>query len=305
MGRFRKILLYALSIILLGSSTIYAETIGVVLSSGIPYHQEIHDALVSKLSKEGYKVNFLIQRPHPNPISWSNAVRKLIAADVDVIITYGYGATAAAVREKPSVPIVYAGSHMPFAGVKANITGMFINLPMSSILRYLRASVEIKKLGVFYCSLEDDSVSQLREIKVMAQRYGFSVKEFNVTGSADISSHIVSGDYSDALLITSASTVNSAYSTLLTYAKNKRVPSGALMTYGEGGSATITISSDPKEQAEGAALKLIEVLKGKKASNIPQSYGTKIELIFNMKDAKEIGIKIPMELITEATRIIH
>jgi len=295
MDRFRKTLLFALSIILLGSSTIYAETIGVVLSSGIPYHQEIHDALVSKLSKEGYKVNFLIQRPYPNPISWSNAVRKLIAADVDVIITYGYGATAAAVRERPSVPIVYAGSHMPFTGARANITGMFIRLPMSSILRYLRASVEIKKLGVFYCSLEDDSVSQLREIREMAQRYGFSVKEFNITGSADISSHIVSGDDSDALLITSASSVNSAYSTLLTYARNKKVPLGALMTFGENGSsATITISSDPQEQGEGAALTLIEVLKGKKASNIPQSCGSKVELIFNMKDAKEIGIKIPM-----------
>src|SRR5574340_787140 len=73
------------------------KTIGVVLSGNIGYYQEIHKAFMNGLIKEGFdkrKVDTLLQMPAPDPLSWTNAVRKLVVADVNVLVTYG-GATSA------------------------------------------------------------------------------------------------------------------------------------------------------------------------------------------------------------------
>lgn len=302
----RSVLVSLLILFMLGASSALAETVGVILSSGVSYYEQIHNALTDELARVGYsgRVKFIIQRPASNPISWGNAARKLIASDVDAIVVYGYGPTAAVLRERPDIPIIYAGSFMQVSAKKANVTGMYLKIPVLSVLRYLRASTSIGRLGVFYCSAEEDSVAQLMEIKASASKYGYSVDALDLMSAADISSFIATHSQSDAIFMTSSSVVNAAFNSILNFARNKKIPVGALMTFKDNG-ALVTLCGAPKEQGAGAASKLIEVLNGKKASNIPPTQGKDIELVFNMKEAREIGLKIPMELITEATRIIH
>jgi putative ABC transport system substrate-binding protein len=116
------------------------KTIGVVMAGNIGYYQEMHRAFANGLVKEGYdrrKVDTLLQMPAPDPLSWTNAVRKLVVADVNVLVTYGGAPALLAIRETRSIPIVYAGVYDPAGiGVAArNMTGISSKVPLTSLLK--------------------------------------------------------------------------------------------------------------------------------------------------------------------------
>lgn len=307
MENLKNAVVFLFLIMLLSASSSDAETIGIILTSNVPYYKEIHDAFISRLLKRGFseRLKFIIQQPYPDPVAWSNAARKLIAADVDIIVTYGCGATFATLRERPDMPVVYAGVYEPVVSKQRvkNLTGVTYNLPVSSIIRYLRATTSIKTLGVLYSSMEEDSVYQLEEIKALSLKYGFSVIGLNLRKTADITV-VLSESKTDAIFITSSSMVNASLPTILNISRDKKISTGSLLTCGEV-CALITLTADPKEQGQEASDKLIEILNGKSPRDIPISHSKNIELIFNMKNANDIGIKIPMELVTEATKIIY
>ncbi len=67
----------------------------------------------------------------------------------------------------------------------------------------------------------------------------------------------------------------------------------------------ITLVSDPEEQGRLLANQLKEILQGKAPQDVPPVCCRKIELVYNVKDANRMGLKISMDLITEATKLIN
>lgn len=287
-------------------SSARAETVGVIITANVPYFQDMHDALAARLSREGYgdRVKFLIQRPFPDPVSWKNAARKLVAADVDIIVTYGSSATLAAVKEGAGKPVIFAGVYEPMVpGRKNKCTGMYYKAPISSVLRYLKATTTIKTMGVLYSSFEDESVRQFSEISSLSAKFGFRVQGFDMRKTADTAA-ILSQNDADALFLTTSSLINTAFPAIIAMARNLKLPTGSLVTHGDA-IPLIALVADAKEQGQGAADKLIAIINGKPCESIPTSAGKDIELIFNMNEARELGIRIPVDLVTEATRLIH
>ena len=92
----RHIILIAIITALLSVAVVQAyaaeKTIGVIMTGDIPYYKAIHKAFLAGLSEHGFgpgKVNVVLQTPAPEAMSWTNAARKLIAIDADVIVAYG------------------------------------------------------------------------------------------------------------------------------------------------------------------------------------------------------------------------
>ncbi|MBI5188585.1 MAG: ABC transporter substrate-binding protein [Nitrospirae bacterium] len=277
------------------------------MTGNIPYYNEMHHAFVSKLQREGYadNVKIIIQKPYPDPISWSNAVRKLVAADVDLIVTYGAPATLSAVRERIKIPIVYSGVYEPIAkGIKSkNVTGISFRVPVSSLIRYLRGVTTVSSLGVIYNEAEEDSVHQLMELMRLSEQYGFEVEKIRLKRPED-ANRMLSYKKTDAIFITSSSLVNMAADSIINIAKANRVPTVSLLSGTTGSEAIITLSVKPGEQGEKAAEKVIKILNGIPAERIQAESSRGTELIFNMKEANAMGLRLSMDLITEATRII-
>lgn len=282
------------------------KTIGVILTGDIPYYRDVHNAFTFKLNSKGYasKVEIIVQRPYPDPISLSNAARKLIALDVDVIVTCGTPATLAALGEKTNIPIVYVGVYEPFVPkIKArNVTGVLSRVSISSLLRYLRGITSISTLGAIYSTNEGDSVYQMKELVKLSEQYGVKIEGINLKRHQE-AKEMLSGKRIDALFITGSAIGSLASSAIMEYSRESKIPSASMMP-DKNANATIALYSDPKDLGEKAADMVMKILGGVPPERIGADSSSQVELVFNLRGAKDMGFKIPMDLITESTRLI-
>lgn len=280
------------------------KSIGVIIAGDIKYYRDVQNIFMSKLNREGHadRVKVLVQTPYPDSISLSNAVRKLIAVDVDVIVTYGASATVAAYNEKTKIPIVYADVYESVASrlKAANITGVSSKLPISSLLRYLRGIAPVKTLGIVYSSGEEDSAYQAKELYKLSDLYGLKVEPINLQGRRNIKA-LLSNKKFDAIIITHSCMANMVFQDIEDFAKMHKVPVASLMP---GRNFIIALYANPKELGEKSAERVIKILNGTSPERISRTCASDTELVFNLKEAVSIGFDIPVELVTEATKLI-
>ncbi len=313
MRLFKRLFLYTLlSIFAFFSFTedIFAsekKTIGVILPSNVPYYEEVHNYVLKKLEENiiSGNVDFIIQKPFPDVIAISNAARKLIALNVDVILCYGTSAAIAVIRERPYQPVVYVAGYAPVMERyrSNNITGVEFKTPLSSITRYLNSMKEIKSIGVVYNPLESDSVYQLNEILKCCPYYKISVVKIPVKTVSDLK-EFLQGTTVDALVFTTSSIANIALSEIHEYSLNKKIPVATLLPRKDA-RPLISLHPSAKKQAEKAGLILHSILRGKRPSDIPRDMSADMELFFYLGEAYKMNIRIPADLLTEATEVIY
>lgn len=283
-----------------------ASRIGVIMPGNISYYQELHKAFMARLGKEGIaaKTEVIVQNPYPDAISLSNAARKLIAADVDVIVAYGASAAVSVLQEQTKIPMVYAAAYEPFMSqVKSrNSTGITIKLSLSRLFRYLRELTQISALAVVYSGNEEDSLFQFREVSKLAGQYGIKVAGVNLSRHQEAKAKL-NGLKADALFVTGSSVAHMALPVISEFGREKKIPLASFLLGGDS-LAIVALSTSPVEQGERAAEKAIKILEGVAPEKIRVETAHDVDLVFNFKEAISMGWKMPMDLVTEATRLI-
>jgi len=279
------------------------KTIGIILPSNVPYYEEVHAHVLKRLEENiiSGNMDLLIQKPYPDPIALSNAARKLIALNVDIIICYGTEAALAAIREKPQQPIIYIGGYNPvLERYRANnITGVEFKTPISSVTRYLNSMKEIKTIGVVYNPLESDSVYQLNEFLKCCPFYKITVIKIPIKTASELKK-ILPENKVDALIFTTSSIANIALSGF----SNTGIPVATLLPRKDA-KPIISLYPSAKKQAEKAGNIIQKILKGKNPSEVPRDLSADMELIFNLADAYKMNLRIPADLLTEATEVLY
>ena len=284
------------------------KTIGVIMAGNIGYYQELHRAFANGLVKEGFdrrKVDTLLQMPAPDPLSWTNAVRKLVVADVNVLVTYGGAPAVLAIRETKSIPIVYAGVYDPAGiGVTArNMTGISSKVPVTSLLKYAKKLMNFTRLAVVYNELEPDSVKQVEELTALEGQYGFQTVKMAVKRLDDARALTYAGK-ADAVFISVSATVNEALTEIVKTAHGSKIPTMS-QTGGSGDKGVIlTLAPSATEQGEAAARMVARILNGENPANIAPEVPKLVELVLNLKEATALGLKPSMDLISDATKVI-
>ena len=239
---------------------------------------------------------------------------ELVALKVDVVVTYGTEATAAAKNATTGIPIVMASAGDPVGmGLVAslshpggNITGystihpeiankraallhellprarrvcVIIN-PVGQISDRLRARTEAayRSLGLESFFIEVASEPQFLEALTEAARQRADALEINLS--------IVTRAFIQALL-------SSGMPALVD--DRDIVAAGGLISF----------APDPTEMNRRVAAIIDKVLRGAKPADLPIEQPTKFELVINLKTAKALGITIPQSILLRADEVIQ
>lgn len=308
MRRLAGVMICALLLLAAVNAEAGEKTIGVVLSGNVGYYQEVHKAFVNGLVKEGYdkrKVDTLLQMPAPDPLSWMNAVRKLVVADVNVLVTYGAPAALMAIKETKSVPIAYAAVYDPGAisAAARNMTGISSKVPLTSLLKYAKKIVPFTRLAVIYSDLEPDSMRQVEELAALEGQYGFQTVKLLVKRVDEAKALTLSGK-ADIVLISTSAVANEALETIVKSAHGARIPTISQMGGSGDHGVVLTLAPSAAEQGEVAARMVARILSGENPAGLPAEVPKMIELVLNLREAGALGLKPPVDLMTDATRVI-
>ena len=287
-------------------SPVQAKTVGVIMTGNIPYYQAIHEAMLKELAPviEEKDIEFVVQTPVPNPMSWTNAARKLKALGSDLIITYGMPATLTTMKEESRIPIVYGGVYSPkslrISG--KNATGISSTISVRSLLRYLRKLTKFSEVGIVFNKTEKDSILQAREVKKFEKRLKFKTNLLNLSSDG----YIEKMSTCKAVILTacSAGMCMPHLPKIVQKANELKIPTAAMLEGAED-LVVLTISASPQEQGENVADMARKILGGVKPRDIPPRDAEQIDIIINVKLAKSIGLEVPADLISKATRVIE
>lgn len=290
--------------------------VATVLSSDQPRYRNAHKSFVRAMAAKGYdqtSIELVTQIPNPDPISWSNSIRKFNAIGANIIVAFGAPAALAALQESHDIPIIFVDVYAPLeTGIAKslatpgnNATGVSSKVPLATLVKAALEFKQFKQMGVLYTSREIGSVVQLKEIKRLAMQNNFSVVETNVDSPATLDSSLSSLlTKIDCLYVTESSVVGRHLDKVIRRSIEQRIPIITQVPDGGDKGALISLEAHPAEMGQQAADLAAKVLGGKKPAILSIVSPKKVDLIVNMKTARALDLHIPIQLLNSATRII-
>jgi putative tryptophan/tyrosine transport system substrate-binding protein len=292
------------------------KLVAVVLTSDVTRYRDAHRAFVKTLAANGYNegnTDIIMQSPNPDPISWANSVRKVVAIGADIIITYGAPVTLAAMRETDDIPIVFADVYGPVeTGVTKNMTvtgrnmtGVSSKVPMITLIKAAFDVRPIRNMGVIYNSREIGSLVQLKEIRRVAEQLGFAVFAINVSSVAglDVTLNPLLAKV-DIVYISECSAGCKGFEKIVHRANEYKIPVISQIPDAADRGALVALEISPSEQGHLAGESAVKVLNGRKISQIPIATPKKTDMIINLRAAKALDLHIPFQVLSIATRVL-
>lgn len=285
----------------------HAFTAGTIVPEGDYFAHEAHEAFMDRLKNLGLlnKIKFIHQSPKTDIVALKNTMRKFAAHHVDVIITYGAPATLSALGEEQDIPIIYGGVDRPIHNSikNTNATGVCIKPPLSSITRYISHSTRENRVGILFCATEKDSSLQMLRLTRLCSKAGMKAVPVDLSVSSNISTALSDAEVG-FFFITTSTCAQSAATPISRISENKKTPLASLQ-YIEGIEPVIAYYPEPADTGRLMAKKLKALIEGAEPREIKQTCSSKAELVFNIGKARELELKIPIELVTGATRVIY
>jgi len=238
----------------------------------------------------------------------------LVRLKVDVIVVTGGGVPLAAKKATSTIPIVMASGSDPVAsGLVAslarpggNLTGL-TSLNQELITKRLEVLKDaVPKLGRVGL-LRPSTSGQLKEIRGAALALKLKLEEIDTQPDVkglESAFQAAKQKQVDAIMTATTRPFFAARKRIVELAGKYRLPAiypeegfvdeGGLMSYG----------ADFDELYRKAAVYVDKILKGAKPADLPVQQATKFEFIINLKAAKQIGLKIPPNVLARADRVI-
>lgn len=292
------------------------KLVAAVLTSDLPRYREAHRAFIKALALKGYdqsNVDIILQSPNPDPISWSNTIRKFNAIGADLIVTYGAPATQTAMREVEEAPVLFVDVYGPIeTGVTRsltttgrNMTGVSSKVPMVTLVKAVMDIKPVKTMGVLYNSREAGSVVQLKEIKRVASQQGFAVVEANVSSHAGLDAALNSFlSKVDCIYVAESSLACRSFEKIVHRANEHKIPVISQMPEASDKGALVALEVNPAEQGQIAGDYAAKILGGRKASQLPVLTPKKVDLVINLRAARALDLHVHFQVLSLATKIL-
>jgi putative ABC transport system substrate-binding protein len=244
---------------------------------------------------------------------------ELVALEVDLIVTAGGEATAAARDATATIPIVGAmlGSVPVQSGLVAGLARPGGNVTGVSGLAAGYAGKLLQLLAEAFSSAESVAIlwnarnaqkaAQLGEAQEAAPGLGLQLRSVEVRGDGDFEGAFgaIAAARVDALLVLQEPLMAANSARIVAFALEQRLPAiyevrlftdaGGLMSYGV----------KHLERYHRAATYVDRILKGAKPADLPVEQPTELDFVINLRTARAIGVTIPPSVLARATEVIQ
>ena len=296
--------------------------IGVLETLPLDQNRANLDALLRGLRERGYVEGRNLQIEYRSPAGsadkFPSLATELVRLPVDLIVTRGTPAAKAAKAVTDAVPIVMAAIGEPLGiGIVAelaypggNVTGLsaFAKELAGKRMELLKeASPSLTRIG-FLANMRNPAAPPAWEaIKTAAAALGLSAQLLDVHAETDIANAfaIVERQRLDAITVgNDALTQGNAkkivdlavdHKALTAFQGREWVELGGFLSYGP---------NFPDLYYRAAGL-IDRIFKGARPGDLPVEQPAKLELVINLKTAKELGITLPPSLLARADEVIE
>lgn len=243
---------------------------------------------------------------------------ELLRQGVDLIVTWGTAATAAAKAATATVPIVMVAVADPVGSGFANSLGR----PGGNITGASNAMVaiggkwvelmnqvapDVKTIAILRNPDNGGSVAWTREAEDAAKTFDLDTLVLDASSNSEIERSFdeIKRKGAGALIITGDPLFASAGKRLAELTTKHRLPSSFVASYYPESGGLMSYGMDVKAMFRRAANIVARILNGAKPADLPIERPTVFELVINLKTAKAIGIEFPRSILLRAHRIIE
>ena len=237
---------------------------------------------------------------------------------VNVIVTGGYPAAAAAKAGTSTIPVVInnAGDPVKTGLVPSlnrpggNITGISdvaADLAPKRLEILKEMATSMKRVAMLWNANDRGMTTRYEASAAAAQTLGVTVESLRVREAKDFEEAFAAMDRAkpDGLYMVADMLTSANRKRVYDYAAAHGLPA---ISEGEGfarDGGLMSYAPDPSETTERAAQLVERILRGVSPADLPVEQPTRFRLVINLKTAKALGITIPPALLARADEVIE
>jgi putative ABC transport system substrate-binding protein len=243
---------------------------------------------------------------------------ELVLLKVDIIVAAGGTVIVQAAKNATkTIPIVMmgggtdpveAGLVESLARPGGNVTGptlLSTELGGKRLELFKEAVPKLARVAVLYDPANPPSVLEVKEVlPVPARALKLTIQPWEVrdAGGFETIFAALNRERPDGLYVVAGPVMNANQKRIAGLALKSRLPSVGNRGYVDAGG--LMSHADIADSYRRVAYYVDKILKGAKPADLPVEQPTKFELVINLKTAKQIGVRIPPELLARANRLV-
>jgi putative ABC transport system substrate-binding protein len=293
-------------------ATAAAPRVAIIKSSSLQQFDQATDALIEVLRRDPLQpevLTFDLEGALANSATILGQVRE---AHPQVIVTVGSLATAAALSDSSSVPVVFSMVLYPRQSGFLNhpsrkVTGVSLDVPLDLQFTYLRRLLPgARRVGVLYHPEETGGIVEAARAAAPAQ--GFELVAEAVGDPSQAVAALgrlmekveVVWTVADSHVFTPQTT-----SALILGALRHRIPLVGLSTAQVRAGAVAALYSDYPDVGRQTAEVVLKALRGDDPGGIPVAPVRTVKLALNLRTAEHVGMRIESGLEAEAGEVVR
>lgn len=265
-------------------------------------------------ASEDFKIDIAVFDANQSKDKLKTIIDGLDQSQYDLFYVFGTMAAQVALEKIKEKPVIFNVVQRPVEAklVKGwessgnNSTGVSNIVSMESAFKTLSLVMNIRKLAFIYYEKDPAPKFQKAEVESVRKKFGFKVIDVPVHDLEAIPAalkKIVSARV-DAVMFPSDSFIKANAGKIMAVINQYRIPSVVIIPemVKENG-ALIALGPDYQKLGEMAGISALEILKGKKPSDIPIKKVQNLNISVNLKTADKLGINLPIQLLSLSTVI--